>query len=759
MKRKKRNLSFLILVSILIFSTISSTIAENNIEETMDSAEINTSEKNTSSTDEKNNDIDLNESINEEMIDNVGSLESNKLEELDQTQTYDSNNTNETDSFKIDSAEIPHQISNIDGDGSEQNPYLVSNFKELREAIEIPHSKTEPKQIKFAADIEDPGRIIYEDYPLSYTIGINHNIVIDGGYHTLYREHKDVGTYPLLVKQSDITVYIKNLFYGGEDEEKRASSYYGIVNVEALAKRVNLIFENITYISNYGAQPFHSHSEDTILTLKGTNKFDMSGIIGGGEFAERFAEVIIEGNTYVKNFSSGNEYQIFHTVKELRISENASFEVYTDKYKFSILNMNISLEANAKFKYISDYNPQPILHINKVSMKQNSSFEMLVNGGDFLTANVLFEVDNPKYIKLEHSDLNKRPLYDSKWTIRQKPISNLNYVVSILQNGKQDENLNFGSNGEFIITNNLFNKFHSVLYTKLPEDIELIGESLVGDRVSDINLQIKSKNQSAVHDKFQYKVTTKSLLIDDNINSNESQLNIGKEELDGVLISEENIFTEMSYFRILNTLEPGTYYIYARSKANLNFNDYSFGNPWIEIQVVVDRFENITITNASRNFTSPTVGDFSDLEGIGNPINFINKGNTAIKVTITEITSSYDNGIYLGPKEDLSSSLIKAKSKKHITSYDDLLLNSEYDGWLTLWLEEINNDKPIKLGSLSLDNNTDQSYFILPPFWGDKDNCNTENFVQMILKGKYEGSIEKVRNVSYNVSFKYEYIK
>ncbi len=728
------------------FSESNYLVAENDIEQT-EGIKTDNDNVEENSMDDKAGDHNPTEPLEDE---NQNPVDDDSVEEPD----MDENNTvlekEETDNN-------PDVNLLLEGEGTEEFPYLVSNFKDLKDAFNSTSNKEDNLHIKFIDDIG-----LEKEY-----IDIKSNLVIDGNGKTMYRDFK---TDRMVIRtgNNDITVVVKNLSHGSEEYGKN-SNWYGFISI--VNTNVTLILEDFNYDSDYGSQPFYANKADAKLILRGDNHFNQYADALGGEFVERFESVVVEdGTTTIMNYGKGNEYSNFKNVNSIRVNKDATLYVETNRRDFADSTTPIILEENANFKFVSAYTGTiAYLRIGDVTLARDAKFEIQVGGGKIDSSSIDFTVDNPDYILLSHQDESKTPLSGkNKWTITQSDTSEQYYYgISKTENGIQTDSIDYGESGVFESINSIAQvkpeikaTFDSAIYTKVP----IIGDSNteveVGPGVSDLETELDIPVIGDKLNKIDYKISKQSLVIDGDLNSEASQNNIIMVDDEAIIIAKEmNLGIEDVF--INNHIPAGTYYLYIRFSDTPPIAGFDFDNKWIEKVVVVEAYENIEVIydEIDTTFTLPGEGAFSNQDKASS-ISFINHGNTDTLVSIEDIEEMVGSAPSIELVDELPNSKLHQipRAKQATIASNSKLLKQVTDGWLVLKLTNRETGESLPLSKYTGSNKEDRQ-FSLKPFWHDGVNTAESHTQEFYLTGEYKGFTNETREVGYNVNYSYESIK
>ncbi|MGX2946377.1 hypothetical protein [Enterococcus alishanensis] len=301
-------------------------------------------------TEEINNPAETNQSETSQWVEAV-------IEEETQSSSSDEENKDNITTDSID----PQAMG---GDGSENNPFTVSSYSELKSAIKSGNvdSVTNIKYIQLLADI-----LVNESN--SADLAFNRNTEINGikdpsqpstPENYWYLNYSAVANGTMFkTGTSGLTITLKNLNLGSDSYSQ--NTYYGFVRVLSASTTLNV--ENINYNIQRGSQPFFAAAGYCTLNISGTSSYNSPNTSPayGGEFVEGFRYVNFKqgSQTNISNYTYENHAFFYMygagdltvTVEKNAVLDMNSSRVYMFYYGAATVNQKLILEDNAKFIY------------------------------------------------------------------------------------------------------------------------------------------------------------------------------------------------------------------------------------------------------------------------------------------------------------------------------------------------------------------------------------------------------------------------
>lgn len=224
-------------------------------------------------------------------------------------------------------------------------------------------------QLKSAVN-DNSAQLIYLDNDIDFpansssSIPINRNVVIDGQGHIITNEGDMTKYYGLYFNQSNITITVRNVKFGDDSTNKSFSNYWGIVYGDGDHQNLNI--ENISYFSNYYAQPFWLQNKTSIITFSGENNFEQEPGIGTQEWAEASNFIFKKNSKTTINHNTTEEGGFIWSSSglNLTIEDSATVNITTNHY-FSwsssyindiVVGKNSNLTINDTVQPIARYN-------------------------------------------------------------------------------------------------------------------------------------------------------------------------------------------------------------------------------------------------------------------------------------------------------------------------------------------------------------------------------------------------------------------
>ena len=466
------------------------------------------------------------------------------------------------------SARITETVEENKGDGTQENPYLVSNAKELKKRFEVGTSAEQTIYIKLTEDI------IYtnKDFMTAHS-----SIVLDGNNCSILYDGTSYATPHFSVNRPGANITLKNIHYGNEDYPN--STNRGIMLIDA--NGVNLNIENITYNIFNGSQPFYARKINSTLNFYGSNTFELNN----GNFSEEFSQGIDNINFMTGSMTKletnnieGYPFFSIYSNLNLNIQDSATLQIITNKNNFINVgrknSLNIGKDSNLSINFTN----------SNSSMGANSNFIVDNNGSLNISysgsgkgidmKNTKIDVNDPKEIRLNSKNTDE---VINLGTVELANIDNQTYQLLSNSNNQWSQ---IPFEGNSIILKN--NKIKSYVYKPR---MTLSDISMATDTSSDTS-RIKAlitgiPNHMVLPPKYfaDYLISEESYSQDGVIN----QLKVSEEFEDSQDNHQSNskvVSGDLSEVVAFNNLVGDkTYYIYARVRA---FGEVDETTAWYE---------------------------------------------------------------------------------------------------------------------------------------------------------------------------------
>ncbi|GAX46504.1 hypothetical protein [Pseudolactococcus reticulitermitis] len=561
-----------------------------------------------------------------------------------------------TDGIQKDLKENITARASYAGDGTENNPYQVSNISDLKSALKANAASGNTLYIQLTADIA------YTDSDL--TIAVSKNTVLDGANHyILYKAPSSWPSYDashFVTAANNLNITFKNLKYGNATYPN--SSYYGILRV--LNSNINFVLENIDYNTVKGSQPFWGNSNPSnTLTFKGTNSFRTDGDVDGGEFVEGFTTLNFadDSKTTVYNDSTNSDAVFWCAKQKVNIGKNATLEITTSKeylfYNDDDVTINVQEKGQFTCKFIKGKN----YTASKAELRSDGSWG---NGtitmnfakdsiGCFRTEKDAFtgtsrnyptiNATSPNYILFEATPTNKSVISGITPKFVRKDTDGYNYPIDYLTTSGQKHFVTNVSGTQNVSASNIQNGY-SLVYARASQMTGLAATPKVGVDLSEIDAQVKKGASSSFSSgRVSYKLAKNKLYSGNDVTLGEAQNSIDKAtSAEGVLESPvinitSDVSKESTY--VFQNLLAQTYYLYSKiGEQRASASGYIFDSPWVEEVVAVQPLIAVTLPD-SIDFTSSLAGEFGKSNNLQNYV-AVNHGNVPVNVDLKTIASN-----------------------------------------------------------------------------------------------------------------------
>lgn len=531
------------------------------------------------------------------------------------------------------------------GDGTENNPYQVSNMPDLKTAL----GKSMPSGSS-ALYIRLVGDIVYTDSDRE--IKVNKSTVLDGaGHYILYNDT----TYNLphfSTGANNLNITFKNIKYGNKSYV--SSSYFGILYTGN--SNINFVVENIEYTMSRGCEPFwgNSNSSNT-LTFKGTNTFKSAGNTYGGEFVEGFQTINFADNskTTVENDSTNSDSVFWCLKQQINIGKNATLEIKTSKETLiqdgGDVQINVQEKGQLICKFISgtyykDLGTKLIDGLLGSSLTLNFYKDAIgrfsTEKNTFSGKNPTINATSPNYIVFETAPTSKSVLNNLTPKFVRKDKDGYNYPIDYLTTSGQKHLVSNVTNNQSVSASNIQNGY-SVAYARASQMIGLAATPKAAPDISEIEARVKQGPASQLSNgRVFYKLAKTKLYSGNDIMLGASQNSIEQATsangvLDSSAIDVTNDVATDSRYGFQNLLAQ-TYYLYSKLDEQLTaLVGYTFSSPWVEQVVVVQPLIAVTIPNQI-DFTSIRAGAFDKRDNLQNYA-VTNHGNVPVNVDFKTI--------------------------------------------------------------------------------------------------------------------------
>lgn len=615
--------------------------------------------------------------------------------------------------------------------GTAENPYLVTNFSELKQALAATLDSEATKYIQFQNDI------VYDG-----TATIKQNTVIDGNGFALLYNGTNYGGAHFSTGANNISVTYKNLSFGNSAYPN--STYYGILFTGN--SNVHFTVENINYNIKIGGQPFWGNNDaGNTLEIRGQNQFYSSGSSYGGEFVEGFRNVLFaEGsNTSIYNDTPTALAIFWSTAQTVTIAKKAVVSIETSKRTlFYGDNATLNIQEQAEFRFKKIYgtnNPTNDVSLTyggtlTGNLAEDSLAQFTTDTSGFSGNSPSFNLSSPDYLVFENSSAKQVFASGFNPKLTRKDTDADTYGINYLTAGKQTSYLsNAQTNTTYTMTTALIENGYSMAYSRMPKIDSMSATPEVAADVSSIHGQIDAVTPSALAgQKVQYKLAAKKLYSGADSTDETAQTSIEQAtEATGVLEGKEITLDDSSQpigadtKATFNKLFAGGYYLYAKVEGS-RIPGYTFQSPWQEVTVEVPKFILTQFSHPAMAFQSPVPGQFGKERNL-DEYTVRNAGNVPTTLSLKRVTRD--------PESASSISLVE-----QFVSHDQELL-------LSLIAEKADSKEKITLGPLIEKEDIDQPTIALNPFWA------SDNQAALYFNGNYSGPMIGPQTICYHLSF------
>lgn len=640
--------------------------------------------------------------------------------------------TTESSSESVQEAPAPRMdVFAAAGNGTQANPYQVTTFQELKDALATTVAAGQTQYIQLQNDIV---------YDSTYTY-IKQNTVIDGNGNALLYNGTAYGTAHFSTNVNNINVTYKNLSFGNSTYPN--STYYGILYT-AGHTGIKLTVENINYTIQIGSQPFWSgNGTGNTLTLKGKNNFYSAGKSYGGEFVEGYPTVVFaeDSETTVYNDSPDATGVFYSTGQSVTVEKRASVSIEASKdYLFyNIATLNVQEQGKFSYKRITGSNRSSTMAelctgALTANFANDSIGHFTTDVNNFTGSNPIINLTSPDYVVFDATSSSKKVLGTMNPIFKRADSDTSLYKMAYLTAGGQNTyvpKVNPGSS--YTVTSSNIGDGYSVAYAKMPSIEALSADPETDTNISSIAAQIDdAAPATAQSNNVYYKLTNKQLYSGD-LASDTAQSTIEQAETaaDGLTDKAETTLpgdglpagdiTKHTFAH----LPPGDYYLYAKVN-DKRVAGYTFESLWKEATAEVAPFIQVQISSNKLSFNSPIPGPFGKQQNLDN-YTIRNTGNVPTSIRLTSITRNSNSSEKL--------SLVEAFDTNNQELLLSLIAEKAGSGARTTF-GPLTDKNPLSLDTLQLD-----------PFW------ETDALADLYLAGNYSGPMIGPQNFSYRFSF------
>ncbi|MGG5329809.1 hypothetical protein [Enterococcus sp. AZ163] len=615
------------------------------------------------------------------------------------------------------------------GDGTETNPYRVTNFQELKDALATSVASGQTQYIQLQNDI------VYNTTGTS----IKQNTVIDGNGYALLYDGTAYGTAHFGTGANNISVTYKNLTFGNSTYPN--SSWYGILYTSN--SNVSFTVENVNYTIQRGSQPFWGNNNaGNTLTFKGKNNFSSSGNSYGGEFVEGYRSVTFaEGSdTTIYNDSTDATAIFYSTSQSVTVEKNASLAIESSKtYLFyGGAALNVQEQGNFSYKNIYGVNStSSTATLSTGTLTANFAKDSIghfttdVNG--FSGSNPIINLNSPDYVVFDSTSSSRQVLGSMNPIFRRADSDTSLYKIAYLTaSGQKDYVPRVATGSSYTVTSSNIGSGYSVAYAKMPTIEDVSATPTTGQDISTIDAQINSAAPAtAVSSKVQYKLATKQLYSGD-ITADASQTSIEQAgTAEGVAQTADTVLpgnttpAGADSKHAFTQLPAQNYYLYAKAN-DQRITGYTFDTLWKETSAEVPPYVQILFSTNAMAFDSPIPGQFGKQQNLDS-YTVRNAGNVPTETRLTKITRNSDSSEKLSLVDQFDT-------------HDQELI-------LSLIAEKADSGEKITLGPLSEQDPLNLDAVTLNPFW------DTDAQADLYLAGDYSGPMIGPQKFSYRFSF------
>lgn len=616
------------------------------------------------------------------------------------------------------------------GDGTEANPYRVTTFQELKDALGTLVAVGQTQYIQLQNDI------VYN----ATGISITQNTVIDGNGNALLYSGTTYDPAQFRTGANNISITYKNLSFGNSTYPN--STWYGILYTGNSG--VNFTVENINYTIKNGNQPFWGNNgSGNKLTFKGKNNFYSSGSSYGGEFVEGYPTVVFaeDSETTVYNDSPNATGVFYSTGQSVTVEKRASVSIESSKDYLFYNSATLNVQEQGKFSYktirgtnYSSNTATLCVGTLTANFANDSIGHFTTDVNSFTGSNPIVNLNSPDYVVFDATSSSKKVIDTMNPIFKRTDSDTSLYKIAYLTASGQNTYVpKVNSGSSYTVTSSNIGNGYSVAYAKMPSIEAPAVTAATGPDISNIAAQINNAAPATtLSSKVQYKLANKQLysgdLAADAAQSSIEQAEtaddgiIEKKELalpgDGLPIGDDTKHTFVH-------LPPGNYHVYAKAN-DRRVAGYTFESLWKESTAEVQPFIQVQFSSNAMSFNSPIPGQFGKQQNLDN-YTIRNAGNVPTNINLTSITRNSDSSEKL--------SLVEQFDTNNQELLLSLIAEKAGSGVRTTFGPLVDKD-PLSLDTLQLD-----------PFW------EADAQADLYLAGDYSGPMIGPQNFSYRFSF------
>lgn len=560
-------------------------------------------------------------------------------------------------------------------------------------------------------------------------------------------------TSPFRTTTPAINVTYSNLKFGNSTYRNSTNAgilYPYMYNNTKLNMNLNIV--NVDYdISGTDGSPFNSYySDGNTINFKGTNNFNIPNTSSGGNFSLGYRNINFDESSVTNiNVASGTTESVFageqgNGALDIEMKNNSKVSINNGKNSLATsASLNLILGTNATFDYklvtgggsalISYLNTIPS-SVTTMNAADNSeiSFESTKNTMTSwgLNGTTILNVTSPKYILFsKNSDNANSTLFtgNSMSVNRLDNIQNYDYQSSTLMLGESSTTdyvaLKVGDSVD-ISSSNTSGKTVWLYEPQISID-EFSTSSSVDASQSDLNIgESLSHSPSDFNiNETKYKVSSNSLITDDNMDSENSQISV-ENVSDDELITNVSLTSSSNY--TVNNLIANTYYVYGQITGTRSYSNNSVGDfttrstsKWVEVSQVIEKGIYVELPTEI-DFNSTIIGDYRSKS-----YKIINHSNTPVEISVSNLS----------------------KIQSDFSLVNKIETDSQHAATLNLNISSPSNPT---VSSINL-NNIDTSFAISLTSYIDSSN----NFASFYLSGNYSGPLDGEQHGSYSLTFSF----
>lgn len=638
--------------------------------------------------------------------------------------------------------------------------YDVSNYNEFKNAITA--SSGIKKYIVLNADITygfSNGVSTTSHSSVVESIYFNSDTIIDGSdingvpkYKLLFGYTSSDGYFatssPFRTITPNISIEYRNVTIGDTSHSilTNAGLLYPYTDT-GTPLNLNLSLQNASiYLTN--GTPFNSYyATNSTLTFKGTNTITS---LSGTDFSNGFKNVIFDKESHtLVNFEGAEDSTQFKgdidtsgSVGELNINVLSGAEVNMNNGNTNFLQsskFNMILEEDSIFNYNqvqgkvnkskavinSNNNSTNIVTVGKSSTLNFSSTNPAMTSWVWSGLSNTINANAPKSIMFSKSNSSGSILSGNLNIKRTDSVKEYDYQASTLDPGKTTTSnyINYMIADSNTVSGNSTLGKTLWIYEPKVAITTLSTSSTVAAGQSDLNVgkMLSYTTSDAVLNQINYKISGKSLVMNDDITSQGSQNNI-TDVSDENLVAKATLTTDPNY--TVNNLVAQTYYAYGQISCIKNYDNDAVGNfttistsKWVETPQVIERGIYVKFPD-SVNFTSPNIGNYNS------KVNTItNMSNVPITLKVASFT----------------------KTQSEFSIIDNVMSGSKHATTLNLNFYSPSMATPLIMSANNIDSNTTMYLSA----YTDK----SKNYVTFNFSGNYSGPLDGEKKGAYKLGF------